>query len=289
MEQPPPLGMPTKLVQNIVVSAHSFVDFVTRLIRRLRGLDVDRMAGNLTFTTLLGLVPLFTVAFAYVARLPWFDRWMDAIEPLLLRFLLPGSSSTVRHYLSEFTARTADLQGIAIAFVVYTAVSLVAEVEREINAMWGITTRRSLARRTIVYTLGFIAVPALIGIAVFVTQWAIQHSMQAVPIAGEALSLLARPLTLGIGVLLLTLIYALVPARPVPWRAALVAGMLAATAFDLAKSGFAYYVKLAPTYQIVYGALAVLPLFLVWVYLSWLILLIGAAIAATLAEPVDER
>ena len=289
MEQQSPLGAPTKLVQNAVANARSFVDFIGRLIRRLWGLNVDRMAGNLTFTTLLGLVPLFTVAFAYVARLPGFDKWMDAIEPVLLRFLLPGSSSTVRHYLSEFTARAADLQGIAIAFVVYTAVSLVAEVEREINAMWGITTKRSLARRTVVYTLGFIAVPALIGVAILATQWGIERSMQAVPIASEAFTLLARPLALGISVALLTLIYALVPARPVPWRAALVAGTLAALAFDIAKAGFAYYVKLAPTYQIVYGALAALPLFLIWVYVSWLILLVGAAIAATLAEPVDVR
>jgi membrane protein len=276
-------------MQKVVASARSFVAFVRRVVRCLRRHDVDRMAGNLTFTTLLGLVPLFTVAFAYVARLPGFEKWMDAIEPVLLRFLLPGSSSTVRHYLSEFTSRTADLQGIAIAFVVYTAVSLVAEVEREINAMWGITTRRSLARRTVVYTVGFIAVPALIGVAVFATQWGIERWLQAVPNASEAFSLLARLLTLGIGVALLTLIYALVPARPVPWRAALLAGMLAAAAFDIAKAGFAYYVRLAPTYQIVYGALAALPLFLVWVYLSWLILLVGAAISATLAEPFEEH
>jgi membrane protein len=276
-------------MQTIVASARSFFDIVRRVVRRLRANDVDRMAGNLTFTTLLGLVPLFTVAFAYVARLPGFNKWIDAIEPVLLRFLLPGSSTTVRHYLSEFTARTADLQGIAIAFVVYTAVSLVAEVEREINAVWGITTRRSLARRTVVYTVGFIAVPALIGVAVLATQWGIELSLQAVPNASEAFSLLARPLTLGIGVALLTLIYVLVPARPVPWRAALAGGILASIAFDIAKAGFAHYVRLAPTYRIVYGALAALPLFLIWVYLCWLILLAGAAIAATLAEPVEEH
>jgi len=263
-------------------------DFMRRVVRRLRETQVDRMAGNLTFTTILGLVPLFTVAFSYIARLPGFNSWIDALEPLLLRFLLPGSSTTVRHYLSEFTTRTGDLQGIGIAFVVYTAISLVAEFEREINAMWGIFTARSLVRRTIVYSIGFVAVPALIGAAVFVTKWGVEHTLRIGPVASDALTWLVHPLTLGAGVLVLTLIYALVPAkRPVQWRPALVAGMLAAVAFDFAKSGFAYYIKLAPTYEIVYGALAALPLFLIWVYLSWMILLVGAAIAATLSEPVS--
>ena len=262
-------------------------DFVRRVVRRLLAVQVDRMAGNLTFTTILGLVPLFTVAFSYIARLPGFNTWVDALEPVLLRFLLPGSSTTVRHYLSEFTTRTGDLQGIGIAFVIYTAISLVAEFEREINAMWGIFKARSLVRRTIVYAIGFVAVPALIGAAVFVTKWGIEHTLRIGSVASEALTWLMHPLTLGIGVLVLTLIYALVPAkRPVQWRPALVAGMLAAVAFDLAKTGFAYYIKLAPTYEIVYGALAALPLFLIWVYLSWMILLVGAAIAATLSEPV---
>jgi membrane protein len=255
------------------------------VIGRLRAVQVDRMAGNLTFTTVLGLVPLFTVALAYVSRLPGFESWMDALEPLLFRFLLPGSSGTVRQYLSEFTARTADLQGISIAFVIYTALSLVAEIEREINLVWGITTTRSFTRRAIVYAIGFVTVPALIGAAVFVTQWLFRHLASA-PFASE-LSHLDRPLALAIGMLVLALIYRIVPARHVPWRAAVVAGMLAAVAFDLAKSGFAFYISLAPTYRIVYGALAALPLFLIWVYLSWLIVLAGAAFAAALAEMLE--
>lgn len=273
----------------MLAAVREIIPFVGAVIRRVRASDIDRVAGSLSFTTLLGLVPLFTVAFTYVARLPGFEKWVDAIEPLLLRFLLPGSSSTVRQYLAEFTARSADLQGIAIAFVIYTAVMLVAEIEREINAVWGITARRSLARRAFVYTLGFVAVPALIGAAVYLTKWAFEQSMQVVRIDSEALPFLARSLTFGIGILLLTMIYKVVPVRHVPWRAALVGGLLAAIAFDVAKSGFAFYIKHVPTYQIVYGAIAALPLFLIWVYLSWMILLIGAAISATLAESIAQR
>ncbi len=273
----------------VLAALRQVPSFIWRVVQRVREADIDRVAGSLAFTTLLGLVPLFTVAFNYVSRFPGFENWVDALEPLLLKFLLPGSSGTVRQYLHEFTARTADLQGIAIAFVIYTAVMLVAQVEREINAMWGITNRRSLARRAVVYTIGFVAVPALIGAAVFMTKWAFDQWLQVVPIDSESLSVLQRSLSLGIGALLLTLIYGLVPVRRVPWRAAVVGGVLAAIAFDVAKSGFAFYIKLVPTYQVIYGAIAALPLFLIWVYLSWIILLAGAAISATLADWGDRR
>jgi membrane protein len=265
-------------------AGHSFVSFITRVVRRVWAAGIGRVAASLAFTTLLALVPLFTVAFAYVARFPLFQHWLDALEPTLLKFLLPDSSVTVRHYLTEFTARAADLQGIGTAFVVLTAVLLVADVESEINAIWGIHAARSLARRAIVYTLGFVAVPVSIGAAVYFTSWAIERSVDAVPIASEALPFLARPVAFGIGTLVLTLIYALVPARRVPWRAALIAGVLAAIAFELAKAGFAFYIAHFSTYQVVYGALAVLPVFLIWLYLSWIILLVGAAVSATLAE-----
>lgn len=266
-----------------------FISFVWRVFQRVREADIDRVAGSLAFTTLLGLVPLFTVAFSYVARLPGFEKWVDAIEPVLLRFLLPGSSSTVRKYLSEFTARSADLQGVAIAFVIYTAVMLVAQIEREINAVAGITTKRSFARRAVVYTFGFITVPALIGAAVYLTKFGIERSLELVPINSEALPLLTRSVNLGIGAFILTMIYALVPVRHVPWRPAIVGGLLAAVAFDFAKSGFAFYIKHAPTYEIIYGTIAALPLFLIWVYLSWMIVLVGAAISATLAESANPR
>lgn len=264
--------------------ARAFAMFVVRVVRRLQSTGFGRIAASLSFTTLLGVVPLFTVAFAYVAPYSMFEDWLNALEPFLLKFLLPGSSATARQYLAEFTAKTAALKGIGTTLVVLTAVLLVAEVEREINAIWGIHEARSLLRRIIVYVLGFVAVPALIGAAVYATSWLIATSITAVPIASAALPLVARPFSLALGTVLLTAVYKLVPARPVPLRAAFIGGLLAAAAFEGAKYGFAFYITHVPTYEIVYGALAALPLFLIWIYVCWIILLAGAAVAATLAE-----
>jgi membrane protein len=254
------------------------------VVRRLISAQVLRVAASLSFTTLLGLVPLFTVAFAYVAKFAVFQEWLDALEPFLLRFLLPGSSIMVRQYLAEFTGKSAGITGLGTAFVVLTAVLLVAQVEIEINAIWGIHSARSFLRRAIVYSFGFVAVPALIGAAVYFTSWAISQSVAAVPSASGAVPFVMRLLAIVLASLALTFIYAVAPARRVPLRAALIGGLSASVAFDVAKSAFTFYVRNVSTYQMVYGALAAIPLFLIWIYVSWIIVLAGAALSATLAE-----
>jgi membrane protein len=260
------------------------VVFVFRVLQRYRTAGIGRVAAGLSFTTLLGIVPLFTVALTYVARFPVFDQWLDTLQPFLVKFLLPDSSSAVRHYLAEFTTKAAGVQGVGTVFLIVTAVLLVAQTEREINAIWGIHEARSLPRRIVVYALGFVAVPALIGAAVRITSWAIEQSIAAVPGASEALSLLVQPIEIAIATLALTMMYKLVPARHVPIRHALIGALLAAVAFELAKLGFKVYITRVPTYRVVYGALATLPLFLIWIYVSWIVLLLGAAVTATLTE-----
>jgi membrane protein len=267
----------------------SVVFFLQRLAARVHSVGISRVAASLAFTTLLGLVPLFTVAFTYVARVPLFQSWLDQLEPFLLRFLLPAGSNTIRGYLSEFTGKAAELTGVSTVVVVITAMLLVAEIEQEINAIWGITKARSLVRRALIYAVGFVAVPVLIGGAVYITSLVIQQSMEVSPTATEALSFIAKPLTLVVFSLILSILYWLVPSRPVPFRSALVAGILAAIALAVAKTGFTFYIHHFSTYQMVYGALAAVPLFLIWVYVSWIILLSGAVIAATITEVADDR
>ena len=104
-----------------------------------RDIGLARAAASLAFTTLLGLVPLATVAFTFVARFPVFQQWLDALESFLLKYMLPGSANAVVHTaIREFTEKAARLTGLSIAFIGVTAVLLIATVEREINAMWGI-------------------------------------------------------------------------------------------------------------------------------------------------------
>ena len=258
--------------------------FVRRVLEHLSGVGLFRTAASLAFTTLLGLVPLFTVAFAYLARLPLFDRTQDALESFLLRFFLPGSGSVIHRYLTEFTAKTADLKGVGILFVIITAFLLVWQIESEINAIWDVQAPRSFARRTFIILLGLTAGPAAIGAAVYFMTWLVDESVALVRIQSQTLALFLQPFALAVETAVFTLIYGFVPAQRPRFRIALAGGVLAAVAFEVAKYGFRFYITHFPTYQDVYGTLAILPLFLLWIYLSWLIVLAGAALTATVSE-----
>lgn len=263
---------------------------VAGVFRRLRGVGLARTAAALSFTTILGLVPLLTVALVYVSGYPLFERWISSLERFLVRHLLPGSGAVVRPYLDEFTSRASELKGLGIALVVVTAVTLIATVEREINAIWGVPHSFSRLRRLAVVALGAVLGPLAIGAAVSSTNWLIEQSLAAAPFAEPAISLIRAPVALVLATILFAVLYAVLPARRVPLRAAFAGGLFAALLFEAAKHGFVAYVTNVPTYQRVYGTLAVLPLFLVWVWVSWIVVLAGAAVTATLAEgPASRR
>ena len=263
--------------------------FASRVFRRLSGVGLARTAAALSFTTALGIVPLFTVAVVYVARYPLFQQWVGALEGFLLRHLLPGSASTLRPHLEGFTARASDLQGVGIALVVATALLLVGTAEREINAIFRVREPRSLARRALVFGLAVPMAALAIGAAVHATSWLLARSLAAAPFAEGLLEVVAVPVAVGLAALGFATLYLILPAQKVPLRAALWGGAFAALAFEAGKRGFMLYATHAPIYRHVYGAVAVVPLFLLWIYVSWLIVLVGAAVAATLAEGPARR
>jgi membrane protein len=260
------------------------VTFVRGVALRLSGVGLLRTAAALSFATVLGLVPLFTVAFVYVARYPLFEHWLYALERFLVRHLLPGSGAAIRPYLEEFTTKAGNLQGVGILIVIATAVLLIATIEKEINAIWGTHQPRSLVRRVGVYALGVTLGPLAIGAAVYSTNWMLEASLAVDLLSKPEITALGGPVAIVLATLAFSLLYAVLPARRVPWWAALAGGLVAALGFEAAKRGFVLYVTHVPTYQRVYGALSLLPLFLIWIYVSWLIVLFGAAISASLVE-----
>lgn len=254
-------------------------------MRHLSDIGLTRTASSLAFTTLLGLVPLATVALAAVSRFPIFGQWVGVLESFLLKHMLPDSAYVVVHeHLMSFIDNAAGLTGLSIVFLVITAVMATATVEREINLIWGIRQRRPLARRIIVYALGITAGPALVGATISALTTFLTESVASVPFSQILRESGIRPLPLAVITVGLMLLYAIVPARKVPWRWALVGGFAAAVALELAKQAFALYLATVPTYAVVYGALSALPVFLLWIYLCWIIVLTGAAVTATLCE-----
>lgn len=282
--EPPPASVRRPLV--LPAPLVTLVLFIARAVVRMRAIGLARTAASLSFTTLLALVPLATVALTFVSRFPIFERWLDTLEIFLLKHMLPSSAyNVVHHYIGEFTEKAANLTGISIAFIALTATMATAQIDREINLIWGIARGRPLGRRIVIYALGLTVGPVLVGASLSLTTWFVTESLAAVPLHASITHLALKPLPLVFTATALTLLYAVVPVRHVPWRNALVGGVLAAIAFEAAKQGFAFYLTQVPTYQRVYGALAALPVFLIWIYLCWLIVLAGASITATLTEP----
>lgn len=258
---------------------------VKRVMRRLDGVGWTRAAGSLAFTSLLGLVPMLTVAFAFVAQFPVFEEFLRALEGYLLRYMLPAAASTlVRTYIVGMASDASSMKGVGIVFVIITAVLVVDLVEAEINAIWRIERKRPLLRRALMYTIGITAGPVLVGAGIVVIRWVISTMITAVSLDRADIPAIVHVVTFSLSVIAFTLLYVITPARKVQWRYGFISGLLAAVAFEITRIGFALYVANSPSYEILYGALAAVPIFMFWVYLFWLIVLAGAAVTASLSE-----
>ena len=275
-------------MMNLLTAITRFTTFVRSVAARTRNTGLGRTAGSLAFTTLLGIVPLATVAFSFAARFPVFQQWLDALEVFLLKYTLPGSANEVVHrYVREFTEKAAALTGVSIVVILVAASLVIATIEREINALWGISARRPFVQRLAVYLLGVTLGPVLVGASISLTTWLFTQTLAPMPLELSLADFVVKPLPLILSTLALALLYAMAPNRSVPWRHAFAGALTAALALEATKYGFAVYVKNVPTYEVVYGTLAALPVFLIWIYVCWLIVLSGAAITATLTLNAD--
>lgn len=259
------------------------IAFLQGVVSRLKGIRLNATASSLAFTTLLALVPVATVAFAVVAHFPVFDTGLAALEDWLVRVLMPGTGSgVVRGAIKGFAEQAARLAPLTVAFLAVTATMLVATIDTEINAIFGVRRARPLVRRVAVYVIGVTLGPLLVGASISATTWLVAQSLDVVPVHASLVIFVGRPLPWLFAAAALALVYRIVPYCRVHWGHAIAGGVLAAGGLEAAKAWFAWYVTHVPTYSQIYGALAVLPLFMLWLYVCWLIVLVGAAIVATL-------
>ena len=266
------------------------VAFAAALPRRIFEDRLTQSAGSLTYTTLLAFVPLLVVALALSTAFPVFDRAITELQTYLLSNFLPKAKGveTVIRQLNSFAAGAGKLTGVGLIVLGVTAVMLMLTVDDVMNRIFRVERKRSFAQRVATYWAVLTLGPVLIGAGISMTSALAVHSLGLLNLgafAQTALGVLPFLLTWAA----LTSLYILVPNRPVPLRHALAGGLLAGIAFELGKRGFAFYVSGMSSYALIYGASAALFTFLIWVYLSWLIVLVGATFTATLIEPTAPR
>lgn len=261
---------------------------LTRLtIQRAREERLAQVAGSLTFTTVLSVVPLLAVSFALLARFPVFHEVRLALEQHFLQNLLPGDlSRTVLRHLARFATNANSLTLLGSLFMVVTTLAMLLTVENALNQIWQVKKNRPLARRVGLYLLMMVIGPPLLGLSLWATSY--------VYVLSESLGLLADlpsrarfALNLGpvlLAVIGLSVLFRYVPNTHVPRHHALAGGLFAGIGFELGKRAFANYVLALPTYKTVYGAFAALPVFLLWIYFSWLLVLAAALVTANLGR-----
>ncbi len=253
-------------------------------VSRAEAMRLPQVAGSLTFTTVLALVPLAAVALSIFAAFPMFGELRGALEKNVLREMLPAQyAAMLLRYINEFAAKAAGLTAFGLVFLGLTAMMMIATVERTLNELWHVRQQRRVAQRVLVYWALLTLGPLVIGGSVAATSFLISMSTGVVRQMPVVVRGVLGYLPLVVSGLAYAALYVLVPYRRVMWRDALIGGFAAAIAGELIKDGFAAYLK-AGNVSSIYGAFAVVPLFLIWVWLSWLVFLFGAAIAATIPE-----
>ena len=251
--------------------------------QRAQEKKLAQVASSLTYTTVLSLVPLLAVVLSLFTAFPLFAEFRYALENFLASTVMPEVvSDTVMSYLNEFAAKASGLTTIGGLVLIVTSVMLFRTIDEAFNDIWQVETRRPIRQRILVYWALLSLGPILVGASLWAVSMVARESMGLVgdiPAVGT-LALLALPLLLtGTG---FSALFFTVPNRAVRWRDALIGGFSTAIVLETLRVGIAYYLTRFPSYTIIYGAFATIPIFLLWVYLSWMVILLGATVTALL-------
>ncbi|WP_430390976.1 YihY family inner membrane protein [Dyella sp. 20L07] len=242
-------------------------------------------AGALSYTTLVSLVPLIVASLAIFAAFPAFADARGTLVEFVFSNFVPAAGERVQEYLNGFADNASKLTGISVLVMFFSALSMMVSIEDRLNRIWRVRRQRGWVSRVLLYwaalTLGPVLVVGGLALASYAT---------ALPMLNDAADQLGlRQRLVGtlpfiVTLLTLTLMYMVVPNRRVRWQDATIGALLGAVLFEIARWGFAHFIHHAHTYQQVYGAaLAAIPIFLLWIYLSWVIVILSASVAASLS------
>jgi len=273
------------VVTKLLAFASSSLRFVPFVLRRWSEDRCPQIAGSLAFATVLALVPMFAVVVALLSGTPLFHEVMTQLRAFLRLNLVPEiADRIIVSYLPEFAANARRLTTIGITFLFVTAVAMMLTMDRSLNAIWRTKEKRPFLVSLGAYVALLITGPLLIVVSVSITTYLMSLPERWSGIPAPAHSIALQLVPAAVSSLAFFLLYRLVPHGGAPWRPALAGGIVAGALFELAKEGFAFYVAHAPGVSVAYGTFAAVPLFLLWIYLSWLIVLFGAELAAALGE-----
>lgn len=243
------------------------------------------IAATLSYTSLLALVPLAAIAFAVLAVFPVFEGVREEIQAFVFENFVPDTGERLAEHFDAFVDNAGGLTTVGIAGLVVTATMLLATIGSTLNTIFRVSRRRRLLSRLLVYTGVIILGPLVLGASVsLATNIPALAERAGIDAFAGLYGRLGWLVPVVIVVVAFSLLYAVVPNRTVPWRDAIAGGMAAGILFSALRLAFGVYLVTFPVYRTLYGALSVVPIFLVWMYLSWAVILFGAVLTASLAD-----
>ena len=252
--------------------------------RRVKREQIQVVAGYLSYVCLMSLVPLMVVMLSVMTAFPLFAELQQSIEQFVYQNFVPAAGDVVQHYLSGFVDNASKMSAVAVSFLFVAALLLISSIDNSFNKIWRVTDKRrtitSFAMYWMVLTLG----PILVGASIALSSYLISIvSVDEYDVLG-LFDIFLRFLPLLSSIVAFVILYMAVPNKAVPFRYAISGAVIAGVLFELAKKAFALYIAAFPSYQVIYGALATIPIIFLWVYVSWLIVLTGALITVSLQE-----
>lgn len=269
--------------QKIKAAAASTRDFFVFLARRAQNDTIFRVAASLSYTSLIALVPLCAIMISVFSVFPVFEALKEPVKEFLIQTLAPTAEKEFSQYFSELIAAAGQLTAIGVISLAVTAILMLSTIESSLNFIFKVNRHRRLTTKITLYWTVITLGPLLLGTAFSMRGYlyTLQNFMPDTLVHSSfILSLLPPLMTL----LTLILVYVLVPNKKVHILSAAVGAAVAVLIFSVLRRSFAFVILTSATYKTIYGALATIPVFLIWMYLAWAVVILGAVVTAALDE-----
>ncbi len=274
-----PADGPTKWVE--AVQKWPWLTTLSTLVLRFREDRLALVAGSLTFTTIISLVPLMTVTLALFSAFPMFATLQGSLQSWFVQALVPDSiARPVMVAITQFSSRASRLGAVGLVALVVSSLAMMLTIDRALNAIWRVKKARRIAQKVLVYWAALTLGPIIVAVSLAATSYAITASRGAFGDVPRGFGVIVALVEFGFEAIGVAALFHYVPNTWVRWRHAVLGGLFVAICMTGGKRALTYYFGAVPTYSMIYGAFATLPIFLVWIYASWIIVLLGAVIAA---------
>ena len=273
------------LIANVRPTVLGIGRFARFIGARMKDDQVNRVAASLSYTSTLALVPALALALAILAAFPAFSGVRESVQDLVLNSFVPDTGMRMEETLEGFISAAGQLTTIGIAGLIVTSVLLLLTIEAAFNRIFRVARPRPMLARLVVFWTVITIGPLLVGLSFSLSGYFVTiRTLLGGEEPGTLTVLLGTAMPTLLTAFAFALIYMAVPNKRVRLADALIGGVIAALLFALLRYGFSSFVAGMPTYQAIYGAVAAVPVFLVWLFLSWNVILIGAVIAAALPD-----